>query len=142
MGIPEPARNVILLMLIAFGGYMLFEGWRWAGGNRAQLTRGQFVRRMVGGVILLADLLMWYLADPLMTGRPARERLLYLLTATLFVVLPFLLAVREAFFVMNQYFRWREELAGKLGERAVEAASRLPAEAAAPPRSSDSPAGN
>jgi hypothetical protein len=42
--------------------------------------------------------------------RPAREQLLYLLTCMLFVMLPMLLAVREAAFVTRQFVRWRQEI--------------------------------
>jgi hypothetical protein len=79
-------------------------------GNQAQLTPGQFRRRLVGGFLLEADLLLWFLANPLMAGRRASEKLLYLLMACLLVVVPMLLAVREAAFVARQYAHWRGEL--------------------------------
>jgi hypothetical protein len=115
MGLPNEAGPVLLVLMAAFGLYMVFEVWRWNAGNQAQLTAGQFRRRLAGGVLLLGDMLLWYLANPLMTGRPARERLLYLLAATLLVFLPLILAVQEAAFVLRQYARWRGDLAQRLG---------------------------
>jgi hypothetical protein len=117
MGFPPAAQPVLFALILLFGAYLLFEAWRWYAGNSAQLTPGQFRRRMVGGFLLEADLLLWLLANPLMAGRPARERLLYLLVATLLVFIPMLLAVREAAFIMRQYARWRGELARNLGRR-------------------------
>jgi hypothetical protein len=116
MGLPPYTQPAVFAAMIAFGLYLAYEVWRWRGGNQAQLTPGQFRRRMVAGILLEADLLLWFLADPLMTGRPASHRLLYLLFACLLVVLPMMLAVREAAFVMRQYARWRGELVRNLGK--------------------------
>jgi hypothetical protein len=105
---PNPAlQPTLAVMLALFATYMVVEVYRWYAGNRSGLTPGQFRRRLTGGVLLMADLLMWLLYEPLMAGRPARERLLYLLFATMLVLIPMLLAVREAAFVVRQYARWR-----------------------------------
>ena len=116
MHLPPAAQPVILGMMVLFGLYMGYEVWRWFSGNPSMLTRGQFRRRIWGGILLELDLALWLLANPLMNGRPVRERLLYLLFATLFVVIPMLLAVREAAFVARQYARWRGELVRGLGK--------------------------
>ena len=130
MGLPTYTQPVVLVMLLLFGGYLLYEVVRWRKGNKADLTRGQFRRRMAGGVLLMLDLLMWYAANPLFANAPHNPRttawrLLYLLTATLFVLLPMLLAVREAAFVMRQYAQWKGDLLrnmarGETGERRSE----------------------
>jgi hypothetical protein len=117
MGLPPATQPLMLALMILFGLYMAYEVWRWAAGNRAQLTRGQFRRRLVGGILLELDLLLWFLANPLMHGRPASERLLYLLVATLLVLIVMMLAVREAAFVVRQYARWRGDLVRTLGKR-------------------------
>ena len=117
MGLPAATQPVTLALMILFGLYMGYEVWRWLAGNRAQLTPGQFRRRVAGGILLEADLLLWFLANPLMQGRPPAERLLYLLTATLLIVIVVLLAVREAAFVVRQYVRWRGDLVRNLGDR-------------------------
>jgi hypothetical protein len=122
MGLPAYSQPVLLGMLLLFGGYLVYEVARWRGGNRSELTVGQFRRRIAGGLLLELDLLMWYAAGPLMSGRPPAQRLLYLLFATLFVLLPMLLAVREAAFVARQYVRWKSDLIrnmaqGDSGER-------------------------
>lgn len=116
MGLPLYAQPVLLAMLAIFGGYLLYEVARWVRGNRAELTVGQFRRRIAGGLLLEADLLLWYAANPLMAHRPPAQRLLYLLVATLFVLLPMLLAVREAAFVVRQYARWRSDLVRHLAQ--------------------------
>lgn len=108
--LPPGAVPILLGAMLFFGLYMVYEVWRWFAGNRAMLTPGQFRRRLVAGFILELDLLMWVMADPLISGRPARERLLYLLWATLLVFIPMILAVREAAFIMRQYARWRGEI--------------------------------
>jgi len=115
--VPPAAYPALIALVVIFGLYMAWEGWRWFAGNKAQLTPGQFRRRMFAGVLLEVDLILWLLADPLMLERPVRERLLYVMAATLFVLIPMLLAVREAAFVMRQYARWRGELARNLGDR-------------------------
>ena len=120
MGLPAESGPVTLVAMVLFGAYMGWEVWRWVTGNRAMLTPGQFRRRMAGGLMLELSLLMWFLANPLMQGRPAREKLLYLLVALLLAVLPMLLAVREAAFIMRQYARWRGELIQNLGDREAE----------------------
>lgn len=115
--VPTAAYPVLITLLVVFTLYMGWEVWRWFAGNAAQLTPGQFRRRLVGGILLEIDLALWLLADPLMYDRPPREKLLYLLCATLFVLFPMLLAVREAAFVMRQYATWRRDLARNLGKR-------------------------
>jgi hypothetical protein len=120
MGFPSYTQPLILTAIIAFGLYMAHEVWRWGSGNRAMLTPGQFRRRLAGGIILEADLLLWFLANPLMSGRPPEYRLLYLLTACLLVMVPMILAVREVAFIIRQYVRWRGELARNLGKADVD----------------------
>lgn len=115
MGLPSWFQPILLAAIVLFGLYMVVEIWRWFAGNRAMLTRGQLARRLTGAVILEIDLLLWFFAD-LMNLRPARERLLYLLVATLLVLIPMLLAVREAVFILRQYARWRRELVRSLGQ--------------------------
>jgi len=121
MGLPAYTQPFVLGMLLLFCAYLAYEVVRWRGGNRAELTVGQFRRRMLGGLLLGLDLLMWYLANPLFGGLPhtpkmAAWRLLYLLFATLFVLVPMILAVREAAFVMRQYARWKGELIRGVGK--------------------------
>jgi hypothetical protein len=105
------------VLLVLFGLYLGYEVWRWLRGNEAGLTRGQFVRRLAGGLLLEGALLMWFLSIPLMRDRRPAEQLLYLLTATLLALVALMLAVREAAFVARQYARWRADLARKMGDR-------------------------
>lgn len=118
MGFPTSAQPVLVGLIVVFGSYMTYEVFRWVTGNRAQLTRGQLRRRVTGGLLLELDLLLWLFADALMRGRPPAERLLYLLVSMLLVVVPLLLAIREAGFVARQYAVWRRELlrGGRSGE--------------------------
>ena len=108
---------IAFVAAVLFGLYLAYEVWRWVAGNRGELTSGQFWRRIGGGVLLETALLMWVVANPLMSDRPLRERLVYLLTSTLLCVLAMLLAVREAGFVMRQYHRSRRELLRELGRK-------------------------
>jgi TRAP-type uncharacterized transport system fused permease subunit len=117
MFLPPETGPVTFCLMVLFGLYLLYEVWRWVTGNRALLTPGQFRRRMIGGILLELDLLLWFLANPLMKDRPNREKLLYMLVAMLLVFIPMLLAVREAAFVMRQYTRWRGEMVRNLGKR-------------------------
>lgn len=110
MGLPPNLQPLLLVTIVLFGLYTGYELWRWLAGNRASLTPGQVRRRLTGALILEIDLVLWFLADLLMAGRPARERLLYLLAATLLTLVPMILAVREASFVLRQYAQWRKEL--------------------------------
>jgi hypothetical protein len=124
MTLPGPAIPLLLAFVIFFAGYMGWEVWRWVSGNRSSLTPGQFRRRLAGGIMLEASMLMWLLEGALMRGRGAGERLLYLLVALLLAVIPMLLAVREAAFVTRQYVRWRGELVRNLGQREEAPAGR------------------
>ncbi len=108
---------ISLALAVIFGIYLAYEVWRWFAGNAGDLTRGQFVRRVVGGLFLETTLLMWALANPLMTSRPLPERLLYLLFSVLLALLSMLLAVREAGFVVRQYHRSRRELIQSLARQ-------------------------
>ncbi len=110
MGLPSHLQPLLLATILLFGLYTGYELWRWLAGNRAGLTPGQFHRRLTAAVILEIDLVLWFLADFLMADRPARERLLFLLFATLLTLVPMILAVREASFVLRQYAQWRKEL--------------------------------
>lgn len=114
--LPPGATLVLGVAMALFGVYLVHEFWRWKAGNRGGLVLGQFRRRMTTGLLLEFDLLLWILADPLMLHRPARERLLYLLFATLLVFIPMLMAVREVGFIMRQYARSRSEMVSNLGQ--------------------------
>lgn len=102
------------VLLVLFGLYLVYEVWGWYAGNRAQLTPGQFRRRLAGGLLLEIALLLWVLADPLLHGRRPAEKLLYLLFAMLLPVVAMILAIREATFVARQYSRWRSDLSRKM----------------------------
>ena len=117
MGLHPATPPVMLGAMILFALYLAYEIVRWIGGNRAMLTPGQFRRRMLGGFLLELDLALWFLANPLMAGHPPREKLIYLLTATGLLIVPVLLAVREAAFVVRQYARWRGELIREMGRK-------------------------
>jgi hypothetical protein len=121
--LPPAAGPVLLGALVLFSAYMAYEVWRWTSGNRAMLTPGQFRRRIFTGLLLEVDLVLWLLANPAIASfRRANPEhwgaptLLYLLTATLLVFIPMLLAVREAAFIMRQYARWRGEVVRNLGK--------------------------
>lgn len=107
---PLISQLFLLALLAFFTLYLAYEWVRWIGGNRAGLTPGQFRRRMVGGLLLELDLLLWLLWPVLAAGRRPAEQLLYLLFALLLIFVPMLLAVREAAFVTRQYVRWRGEM--------------------------------
>lgn len=113
--LPPHGAPLVLAALAFFAAYLVYEVLRWFGGNRAQLTGGQFRRRLFAGFVLEVDLMLWLLADPLLAGRPAREKLLYLLFAFLLVFVPVFLAVRETAFIARQYIRWRAEVVRNLG---------------------------
>jgi hypothetical protein len=115
--LPPHGPAVLIAALVVFAVYMVYEVLRWFAGNRAQLTGGQFRRRIGTGFLLEADLMLWLLADVLLAGRTAAEKLLYLLFALLFLILPMILAVREAAFIARQYARWRSDVVRNLGDR-------------------------
>lgn len=107
---PVISQLFLVVLLIFFGIYLVFEVVRWMAGNRAGLTPGQYRRRLWGGGLLELDILLWLLYQPMISHRPAREQLLYLLVCMLFVIVPMLLAVREAAFVTRQFVRMRREI--------------------------------
>lgn len=107
---PWVSQLFLIALLAFFGFYLVFEIVRWMTGNRASLTPGQYRRRLWGGALLELDILLWLLFQPVMSTRPAREQLLYLLLCMLFVFLPMMLAVREAAFVTRQFVRWRQDI--------------------------------
>src|SRR4051794_41076600 len=120
MPLPPATSPVCFTLLVAVGLYLGYEAWRWFTGNRGQLERGQFRRRISVGLLFETVFLIWFLANPLThTWRP-RPQLLYLLTGTLLslaaLLLAVLLAAVEATFVSRQYARWRSDLARKMGE--------------------------
>lgn len=115
MEFPPAVRIGIEIALALFAAYMAGECWMWRMGNRFQLTPGQLRRRLAGALLLIVDLVLWLQAETLLQGRPPREKLLYLLLATLLALLPMMLAVREAGFVIRQYARARAELIRSLG---------------------------
>ncbi len=108
--LPAAGTPILLTFLILFSLYMVWEIAVWRRGNRARLTRGQLARRLTGGALITAELLLWLLFDPLMLGRPARVQLIYLLGAVALLPLVVILAVRESAFVTRQYARWKAEL--------------------------------
>ena len=110
MGLHPATGPVTFTAMVLFGLYMAWELWRWYSGNRSGLTPGQFRRRVAGGILLEAALLLWFLANPLMAGRSSREKLAYLLVAFVLTWIPMFLALREAAFVARQYVRWRADL--------------------------------
>jgi hypothetical protein len=111
MGLHPATGPLTFVALVLFGLYMAWEIWRWYSGNRSGLTPGQFRRRVVGGVLLEAALLLWFFANtPIVAGLTVREKLAYLLVAFVLTWIPMFLAVREAAFVARQYARWRADL--------------------------------
>lgn len=108
--LPAAGPPILLTLLVVFCLYLVWEVAVWCGGNRARLTRGQLARRLTGGALIAAELLLWLLFDPLMLGQPARAQLIYLLGAVALLPLVVILAVRESVFVARQYARWRAEL--------------------------------
>ena len=115
--IMSPAvQAVILVAMVVVALLLLYERWRRARRPEA-LTREQSARRLAGGLILEADLALWFLAD-LVTHRwsPATQ-LLYLFCALLLVFVPMYLAIRETGFVVRQYARHRSDLVRNLGRR-------------------------
>lgn len=110
MGLHPATSPITFTAMVLFGLYMAWEVWRWYAGNRSSLTPGQFRRRLVGGILLEIALLLWFLANPLMTGRSPREKLAYMLVAFVLTWIPMFLAFREAAFVARQYARWRADL--------------------------------
>lgn len=110
MGLHPASGPFSLSLIVLFGLYMAWEIWRWFTGNRNGLTPGQFRRRLAGGVLLEAALLLWFLANPLMAGRSPREKLLYLLVTFVLTWIPMFLAFREAAFTARQAARWRADL--------------------------------
>lgn len=110
MSLPLVTQVFLIVLLVFFGFYLVFEVARWSSGNRAALTPGQYRRRLWSGGLLEFDILLWLAYQPLISSRPAREQLLYLLICMLLVIVPMLLAVREAAFVSRQFVRWRQEM--------------------------------
>ena len=102
MGLPAFLAPAALFFLMIFGAYMLWEVWSWFSGNRAELTPGQFRRRLAGGIMLFAAMLMLMMANPWMAGHPARDRLNYLSGIMILTLIPIMLAVREAAFIARQ----------------------------------------
>lgn len=110
--IPQPARVGILILLVFFSHYMVWEASRWLRGNQGGLTRGQIVRRLFCGLLLWIDLFFWLVGDGLMQGQPPRRQLIYWLAVMLPIPICMMLAVRESGAVIRQYIRSRRELYG------------------------------
>jgi hypothetical protein len=115
--IPPAAEPLLLALMLAFGAYLVYEVARWRSGNRASLTAGQFRRRLITGAIIEVDLFLWLMANhvwglvgPVTPQKLAAFKLLYLLFATLLIVVAMLQAVREAAFIVRQYVSWRREI--------------------------------
>ena len=114
--IAPPAHLVpVLIALVAvFGLYLPYEIWRWARGNSSELTAGQFRRRLAAGLLLEAALVMWLLGGSLTVHSDPRIKLEYLFLNMLLAMVPMLLAVREAAFVVRQYARGHNELVKRM----------------------------
>ena len=110
MGLPEFLAPCALFGLVAFGGYIAWEVWCWFTGNRAGLTPGQFRRRLAGGLMLFAALLMLMMANIWMAGHSPKEKLVYLGWMFILTLLTMMLAVRESAFIARQYARKRAEI--------------------------------
>jgi hypothetical protein len=110
MGLPPYLAPVALFLLIVFGAYMLWEVWSWFSGNKAELTPGQFRRRLSGGIMLFAAMLMLMMADPWSAGLSKQAKLAYLGWIMILTIIPVMLAVREASFIARQYFRKRADI--------------------------------
>ena len=114
--IPPAAEPMIFTVMVFFGAYLAYEAWRWYSGNKASLTRGQFLRRMFTGAIIQLDLLLWLLPNHLsrLVDLDRRELALAKIVCVMFaVLLPFaamILAVREAAFIVRQYVNWRRQI--------------------------------
>lgn len=117
MGFPSYLPTVALFCVLLFGSYLAWEIWAWFSGNRGELTPGQFRRRLCGGAMLLAAMVMLMMGEVWMTGRPAKERLVYLGWMMVLTLIPVMLAVREAAFIARQYARKRADLLRNLGNR-------------------------
>ena len=110
MGLPPYLAPAALFFLVVFGCYMLWEVYAWFGGNKAELTPGQFRRRMAGGIMLFTAMLMLLMGNQWMRGQKPEVRLSYLGWIMLFTLFPVMLAVREAAFIVRQYARKRAEI--------------------------------
>lgn len=107
---PGAAAIILLALILFFGLYMVWEISRWVLGNKGGITRSQFVRRIICGLLLLFDLGLWLAGDLLIAHWPPRLRLIYMLLAMLPLPICMMLAVREAGVVIRQYVRQRREL--------------------------------
>jgi cytochrome bd-type quinol oxidase subunit 2 len=112
MGLPAFLAPAALFCMVLFAAYMLWEIFAWVSGNKAELTSGQFIRRMSGGVMLFAAMLLLMMANQWMDREhhSARERLNYLSWIMILTLVPMMLAVREAAFIARQYARKRAEI--------------------------------
>lgn len=110
MGLPAFLAPAALFCLVVFGVYLLWEIWSWFSGNKAELTPGQFRRRIAGGMMLFTAMLMLMMANQWMAGHPARDRLNYLSVIMILTLIPMMLAVREVAFIARQYGRKRAEI--------------------------------
>jgi hypothetical protein len=110
MGLPAFLAPAALFFLIVFAAYMLWEVWSWFSGNKADLTAGQFRRRISGGLMLFAAMLMLMMVDQWTVDLSKKAKLAYLGWIMILTIVPVMLAVREAAFVARQYFRKRAEI--------------------------------
>jgi hypothetical protein len=104
---------VLLGGMLFFALYLGYGCWAWSRrGSEAQpgLTREQFVRRLIGGILIEADLVLWLLYDPWARHFAVNQQLAYLSTAMLLVGVVMLLAIREAACVARQGVRMRGQL--------------------------------
>jgi hypothetical protein len=115
--LPGTAQGILLAALIGVGLVIGYELWR-RRARPGQVTPEQFRRRLIGGVLLEIDLLLWLGADLLIHRWPPAWQLLYLLGATLLVFVPVYLALRETGYIVRQYARSRADLVRSLGRAA------------------------
>lgn len=114
--LPPSARVIVLVAMVVVGLILFYEVARRGSPGRA-LAAEQFRRRILGGALLEIDLLLWLLADVVARHLSAAGQILYLLFATLFVLAPMVVAIRETGFILREYARRRSELVGSLGRR-------------------------
>ena len=72
MGLPPYLAPAALFFLVVFGCYMLWEVWAWFGGNKAELTPGQFRRRIASGIMLFTAMLTLVMGNECMADRHPR----------------------------------------------------------------------
>jgi hypothetical protein len=115
--LPGAAQAVLLAAMVGIGPVIFYEVWR-RRARPGSVTPEQYRRRLLGGLLLELDLLLWLVADLVIRRWPPAWQLLYLLGATLLVFVPIYLAIREAGYIVRQYARSRSDLVRSLGRAA------------------------